>query len=732
MRVVLECAIATGTRHLARVLVRITLASALQLVACSPEQASDRRIVTIDRGAYNPSISPDGATIAVGILGKVWLLPVEGGVARQLTFGDGWAHHPVWSRDGERLAWVHDMPASSEIVVHSFGTGTSRTLYGRSPRDVAGGRSWGAVYSFGRMAFHPTNGRLYFVDFRSGIWSVDPTDVRRPEPEQLLAGSGRIGRPGITERSSFAFSPDGNAVVVEKDTTDQWTHLHVTPFGAAEFTQLTSSDTVKRTDASWGADGSSIVYLELAKGRESLAIRSITGGGETRRIGLGPFNGREVTLHPDGNRALVVSARQLMMVDLNTEAVVSVPFQARLSLPSRSRGDLVITNARLFDGTGTDVMDGATVEVRDGRIVAVSTGRWTGGSEARVIDAGGRFLMPGLVESHGHLWVGGNFTQAAVPALGITSIHDAGSYLPETLSLRDAIELGILEGPHIYTSGPTIDGAEGRARPFTIANVTEPDEARALVRELEQLGVDAIKLYAFLRPEVVAATIEEAHALGLPVIGDLVATPWSVALDAGIDGFVHVMDHKWRFISEEQPDPSEGPWAVVEPDSAPMNDFFAKVAARRAMFDPTIMASSQYFEADDFAAALEEWAGADHGTGADEAADGLRPVQRAAILADLLRTMHRHGVRWVAGTDAGPGRLLEEMAIYEMIGIPNATILQTATSNVAQWLKKDDFGTVEPGKRADLILVDGDPLARIRDLENVVLVVQRGRVILEK
>ena len=73
-----------------------------------------------------------------------------------------------------------------------------------------------------------------------------------------------------------------------------------------------------------------------------------------------------------------------------------------------------------------------------------------------------------------------------------------------------------------------------------------------------------------------------------------------------------------------------------------------------------------------------------------------------------------------------------EMEIYEMIGIPNATILQTATSNAARWFRKDDFGTVEPNKRADLILVDGDPLARMRDLENVVLVVQSGRVILEK
>ena len=93
---------------------------------------------------------------------------------------------------------------------------------------------------------------------------------------------------------SFAFSPDGNTIVVEKDTTDLWSHLHVTPFGSPEFTQLTVADTVKRTEVNWNSDGTSIVYLELVGGRESLAIRRTTGVSETRRIELGPFEEMEI------------------------------------------------------------------------------------------------------------------------------------------------------------------------------------------------------------------------------------------------------------------------------------------------------------------------------------------------------------------------------------------------------------------------------------------------------
>jgi len=519
-------------------------------VACEPASAAHERLVTVERGAYHPAISPDGSTIAVGVLGKIWLLPIEGGEARPLTSGHGWDHHPAWSPDGTRLAWVHDTPAASEIVLHTFASGTSRTLYGRSPAEAVGSGGWGPVYSFGQLAFHPSNGRLYFIDFRSGIWSIVPT-ASRSIPAQLLPGSGRLGRPGVTELSSFAFSPDGQRIAVERDTTDLWTQLHVGPLDSLGHTEVTTSDRVRRGAVHWAPDGGSLVYLELERGREALAVHPLDGGA-VRRLPLGAFNGRALALYPEGNRALLVSGRQLFAVDLTTGSPDSIAFRATLSLPPRAEPDLVITNARLFDGTGAEVVEGATVEVRDGKIFAVTTGPFAGDAP-RVIDAGGRFLMPGLVEGHNHVSSPLAFVLGRVPALGVTSLFDAGSYLRETMNLRDAIEQGVLEGPRIYTAGPTIDGPAGRARPLTVAGVADAEDARALVRELARQGVDAVKIYAFLEPEATAAVIAEAHAQGLPAIGDLVSTPWPVALEAGIDGFVHLMDHKWRFVSREQP-----------------------------------------------------------------------------------------------------------------------------------------------------------------------------------
>ena len=696
----------------------LLLALAATLPLPLPIQDPPGREVTVDRGVYDPAVSPDGSTLAFGLLGSIWLLPAEGGEARRLTEPGGWDHHPAWSPDGERLAYVHDTPeasdAGSRIVLRSLDTGEARGLHGRSP--TSGPHR--AVFPFGKLGFHPTNGRLYFVDFRSGIGSIDPA-VEAPQPEKLLPGSERIGRPGISEGSSFAFIPDGDSIVVVVDTPELWTQLHRTALGAVELSEVTPRDKIKRTDVAWSPALGALVYLELFGGAERIALQD-PDSGQVRRIELGPFNGRQLALFPGGEQALVVSERRLFRVDLVSGELASIPFQAKVALPPRPAGDLVIANARLFDGTGADVVERAAVHIRGGVIAEVVAGAEIPEVPGvRVIDARGRLLLPGLVDAHSHFEGLTRFSMARIPARGVTSVFDPGSHLPETLNARDAIELGVFAGPRMYTSGPTIDGPKGRARSLTLANVTDPDDARALISSLADQGVDAIKTYAFLEPEITAVVIEAAHARGLPVVGDLVETSWESALDAGIDGFIHVMDHKWRFISDQETDPDD-PWAVVDPSAERMDAFFARVAERGAMFDPTMMASSRTFDSKVFLAALHE------GVGEPEV------LHRTKVLTELLGSMHRQGVTWVAGTDTDPSDLLDELAIYEAMGIPNDVILRTATANVARWLRKDDFGTVEPGKRADLILVDGDPLERIRDLERVMLVIQEGRVVVER
>ena len=714
-----------------RLLLLAIWASATPVVAQVQSHLSrppaEARVTTIDHGAYNPSISPDGSTIAIGLLGDIWLVPLAGGEAQPLSSGEGWDAHPTWSPDGRTLAYVHQTIAATEIRHYAFATGTSRSLYGRTPE--AYGRY---LFPTGKMAFHPSNGRLYYVDFRDGIWSVDASESTLTEPELLFPGSGRRpGRPGITDLSSFAFSPDGQQIVVERDTTSLWTNFYVSPLETPGLRRLTDDAPVRRTNLNWSSDGRALVYLEQAGGREHVVVTD-SDGAELRRFDLGPFNGRELALHPDGARAVVVSDRRLAIVDLSNGDVTPIPFEATVRLPPRALEDLVITNARLFDGTSSEVTEGVTVEVRNGVIESVGTGSFMGNANTRVIDARGRFLMPGLVNAHAHLSPNDQLYLAGTPRMGITSVLDLGSSLPHTLNMRDAIDLGVLRGPHVYTSGPSIDGPDGRARYTSVPNIADPVAARELVAEFVRAGVDAIKLYAWLAPEEVAVAVEVAHAAGLPAVGDLEAMTWAAALETGIDGLAHLMDFKWKFLTDYEPNPANPPspsnfGPLVLPDREWMDALFADAATRGVVFDPTAAAASRYYDADEFAQALEtanarDWEGVD--LDLDE-----HPERRALVVAEVLRALHRNGVRWVAGTDAGQSLLFDELRIYEIAGIPNDVVLRAATSNVAALLGRNDFGTVEAGRRADLILVDGDPMERIGDLEKVVLVVQGGRVV---
>ena len=399
-----------------------------------------------------------------------------------------------------------------------------------------------------------------------------------------------------------------------------------------------------------------------------------------------------------------------------------------MPLPEQASPDLLITHARLVSATKAAPLENATIEIRGGKIAAIHPGGQTASAAGlTVIDASGKTILPGLMDNHYHFW--DIFDGPRLLARGITVIRDPGSDLADTLNYREAIALGLAAGPHIYTTGPLIDG-HGGYHPMVDVEIDDPQAAVDLVRSLKAQGVDALKVYFLLKPEVLHEVVKEAHAQGLPVTGHIgVRTSWSQAIEDGIDGFNHIrvwpdflppteqpQGENENLDSEKNPIPRmQADWSRIDPNGDQAKALLQKMVDHHIGFDPTL--SIQHLG--------DYW----------RRALGLEQYQIAADtytrMGQFVARAQKMGVLLLAGTD--DGSLFDEMESYAAAAIPNLDIVNAATVNGAKWLGKDsEFGSVEIGKRADLVIVDGDPLKDIKTMRKITTVIQDGRVVFSK
>jgi imidazolonepropionase-like amidohydrolase len=400
------------------------------------------------------------------------------------------------------------------------------------------------------------------------------------------------------------------------------------------------------------------------------------------------------------------------------------------------KGALAITHARLIDGTGSAPIDDATIVVDGARIAAVGpASKVKVPASARVIDAKGATVLPGLFDMHAH------FEQVewgpVYLAAGVTTARDCGNEFDFITAVRDSIAAGKGIGPRLLLAG-IVDGDSRMALGIVRAN--DEEQAKAVVDRYHRAGFQQIKIYSSVKKPVVAAICAAAHALGMTVTGHI---PNGMnALDgiaAGMDQINHI-----QYLPDILRDPATkpAPGAVPPPFDATTPAAQAAIATLKAhgtVLDPTLVIfewsmhdSSQPFTAIEPGAAKvpHELDGALNNTGVPAA---MAPRARA-VMANYLAivgALHQAGIPIVAGTDqVVPGHSLHrELELYVQAGFTPMEAIQSATLVPARAMKMDkDLGTVEAGKFADFILVDGDPLQDIANSRKVRTVIANGRV----
>jgi imidazolonepropionase-like amidohydrolase len=449
---------------------------------------------------------------------------------------------------------------------------------------------------------------------------------------------------------------------------------------------------------------------------------------------------------------------------------------------------LVITNGRLFDGAGGALIEPANIVIEDGRISAAGPAVTVAVPEgAETIDAAGKFVMPGLIDMHVHVLMSGEQDSLhSFLGAGVTSVRDLGGEPDETLRLRDEIAAGDRDGPRMFVHGPFIegdppvfgvrrqDGDLAAGAPDTLVNAMRPHTStEAIAETVEDVlnsGVDGIKLYAGLRPDLVEAAIT-AVAGRVFVTGHLGRTWASEAIAAGINGLEHVhatlyqdvalpedrhgredgngrMTNYWSWLTQG--------WSRVDLRAGYVEQLIESIVERHVVISPTVvlvtngMATLEAREEPGLKYLPKVQAERRRQTAelrermrkqAEEAGEELPPIagidpavgeQALANELEFIAMVHRAGGIVVPSTDVGPTpcpgfSLHRELSLHSRGGIPNADVLQNATRVAAEQLRHgDELGTIEAGKLADLLIIDGDPLADIDATRAITTVIKGG------
>lgn len=432
-------------------------------------------------------------------------------------------------------------------------------------------------------------------------------------------------------------------------------------------------------------------------------------------------------------------APALEKLQVEAEKQLLVDFQKRLSHPLP--GATLIRNARVFDSERARLTGPSDVLIDNGRIIEVAPAGTSRRQAGRTIDAANRVMLPGLFDMHVHVgfWDGGLHI-----ASGVTTVRDMGNDNDTIAEISRQEQEGTLLMPRVVATGFIEGDSENAARAgFVIKTL---DEAKQAIDWYAEHGFRQIKVYNSFPKAILADTTAYAHSRGIRVSGHIPAfLRAEEAVLAGYDEIQHINQVLLNFLVDDKTDtrtlerfhlPARKV-ADLDFDSAKVQDFIKLLADRKIVIDATL-ATFNFIRQKDGEMSQQFAPVADHvppdvrrGLLAaqmkipDDASHKLFTRSYFAMI-DFVGRMYRAGVPLVAGTDDIPGFTLHrELELYVDAGLTPAQSLQVATYNGARFANVlDDRGVILPGRRADLILVDGDPTTHISDIRKVALVIK--------
>src|SRR5919106_4716298 len=432
---------------------------------------------------------------------------------------------------------------------------------------------------------------------------------------------------------------------------------------------------------------------------------------------------------------IVVAVTFLFISPAVTSAFAS-PLTAMSNQPiQNSNGIVILEGVTVIDGTGNLPKPNSTIVINGSMIAYLSSDiannyNLNFSAAKNVINLTGKYIIPGLFDMHAHVAnvrknsYNQNESEYMLRMLlthGVTTIRNPGGPTEESVALRENVSKGKIVGPQIFTAGQLLNTPQILV-PFVERQVQTEQDVRQEVSTQAAAGVDYVKLYVGLTPELVQAAIKEAHSNRIKVIGHLYMTSWTYAANLGIDALTHGVpvspfllseDNQQKFLEAGDHPFNHFLWLdLVDLNGAEIKEMIKAVASNNIPVDPTL---------DIYEAMIQE---------------ELQYQYLWPKVLQLTKMLYDNGVTILSGTDIPnfdlvPGASLHhELEILVEAGIPPLEVIKIATRNGAKALGiQEDVGTIEPGKQADIIVLSDNPVAEISNTKKIEAVINNGQLI---
>jgi Tol biopolymer transport system component len=660
-------------------------------------------------GIVRPVLSPDGTQIAFAAVGDIYVMPVNGGAPVNLTKDSALDTDPSWSPDGTSLVyssdkdspflqlWIRDVKGSQVRKVTNINT---------QPQGAS---------------FSPDGKKIVFFNV-DGMWRVAEMSILDLASGQITKIHDSLPQPGTP-----TWSPDGKRIALAgiapmtvrfREGTNQVQTISAAGGDVKWYAPIPmlSIDTRGGAGPVWSPDGTKMAAIY--EGVLSVWPVAVTGEpqGPPRRVTS--ESAHSPSWQGDSRHILYQSLDQLHIVDIETGETKNVPFNMTWT-PAIPKTRVVVHAGKLLDMKSPTMRSNVDVIVTGNRITSVVPHAAANHLKAEVVDASDLTVMPGLTEFHSHLQKDYGAAQGrAWLSFGITTVRSPGNTPYEAVEDREANEAGVRPGPRVYGTGYLMEWNRVYYKMgIAISSVSQFEMELQRAKVLEH---DLIKSYVRLPDLQQKRMVEFAHSIGVPVATHEI---YPAAL-VGVDNTEHTGATSRRGYSPKQATLQTAYEDVVqlfgksERILCPMisgggaRELFEKDPSLKK--DPRFTLYPEWIQRQVAAQPVNQFSG---GGGDPRGPSGK-------MVLDIMKA----GALIVAGTDTPNAiNLHGELMAYTMAGMSAFDALKAATVNPAKALGYNG-GTIEAGKLADLIAIDGDPLANIANTTKVRKVVANGRV----